>query len=344
MDAPIFIVGANRSGTTLLRLILNAHSRIAIPDELLYITSYLDNRGIEQWKDLDISLSHYRNFVNRFLERNDEALSPLDLEALADHIVTSTSPNFRSPYQMALEAWARHHGKERWGEKTPSNIFYAETIMEMFPDAQFIHLIRDPRAGVASMQDVWFFSNDPVFNALNRKKYLTVGQSTLEKHVPASQRRVVRYEDLVRNPASVVQSLCTFLDEPFESHMLEFYRDSEQYMKDEAAESFNKAATRPISSDNIDKWKHQLSPSAIAKIESLCRDEMQRHGYSLTEYRLTVIASLMVFIKRLYWNIQDWRNSHIRHYVVRYPMLHRTRQRIQELFDRMMKRLHPHEA
>jgi hypothetical protein len=335
MDAPIFIVGANRSGTTLLRLILNAHSRIAIPDELLYITSYLAGRGIQQWKDPGFSSSRYRRFIENFLERNAEALSPLDLEQLADRIATSSPPNFRSPYQMTLEAWAHHHGKERWGEKTPSNIFYAETILEMFPDAQFIHLIRDPRAGVASMQDVWFFSDDPVFNALNRKKYLTEGQSILEKHVPASQRRIARYEDLVRDPESVVRSLCAFLGETFEPHMLEFYEDAEQYMKDEAAESFNKAATRPISSKNVDKWKEQLTPSTIAKIEALCKDEMNQHNYPLTDHTLSIPASIKVLIKRLYWNIQDWRNSHIPHYVVRYPILHRTRQRIRKVIDRV---------
>jgi hypothetical protein len=334
MDAPIFIVGANRSGTTLLRLILNAHSRIAVPDELVYITSYLGNRGVEEWKDPGFSASRYRHFVENFLRRNEDALSPLNLDALADDIVTSTSPNFRSPYQMALEAWARYHGKKRWGEKTPSNIFYADTILEMFPDAQFIHLIRDPRAGVASMQDVWFFSNDPVFNALNRKKYLTEGQAILEKYVPDQQRYVARYEDLVRDPETVVRDLCTFLNESFEPRMLEFYKDATQYMKDEAAESFNKAATRPISSDKVDKWKDRLRPNAVAKIEAICEKEMHQHQYSLSGHSLSAGDWVKVLTKRLYWNIQDWRNRHIAHYVVRYPILHRTRQRIHKLVNR----------
>lgn len=333
MDAPIFIVGANRSGTTLLRLILNAHSRIAIPDELLYITSYLAGRGIQQWKDPGFSSSRYRRFIENFLERNAEALSPLDLDELANRIATTTRPNFRSPYQMTLEAWAQYHGKERWGEKTPSNIFYAETILEMFPNAQFIHLIRDPRAGVASMQNVWFFSSDPVFNALNRKRYLTEGQSILETHVSPSQRCITRYEDLVRDPESVVRCLCTFLGEPFEPRMLDFHQDAERYMKDEAAESFNKAATRPISSAKVDKWKDQLSAAAIAKIEALCEDEMHQYGYPLTGHRLSFLGRIEVLIKRAYWNIQKWRNSHISHYVVRYPILHRTRHRFRKVVD-----------
>jgi hypothetical protein len=333
MQAPIFVVGANRSGTTLLRLILNAHSRIAIPEELVYITSHVGNRGIHRWRDPGYSKDHYRYFVERVLADNAEALAPLDLRALADCIATSTTPNLRSPYQMALEAWAAHHGKKRWGEKTPSNIFYAEHILEMFPDAQFVHLIRDPRAGVASMQSVWFFPNDPVLNALNRKKYLVAGQSHLEQHVPPDQRLVVRYEDLLRNPASVTKLICSFLNESFEPSMLQFYKSSERFMKDEAAQSFNKAATQPISPAKINEWKDQLSPRSISMIEMVCSNQMRKHGYAPVEAPLSFRDRLVVMIKTLYWHIQNWRNRHIPHFVAKDPMFHRTQQRL-EAFSR----------
>ena len=72
MQDPIFVVGANRSGTTLLRLMLNAHSHIAIPDELTYITPYLGGAGIQNWKDPGFSPSRYRSFVQRFVTSKDE--------------------------------------------------------------------------------------------------------------------------------------------------------------------------------------------------------------------------------------------------------------------------------
>lgn len=333
MQAPIFVVGANRSGTTLLRLILNAHSRIAIPEELVYVTSHVGNRGIHQWRDPGYSPGHYRHFVKRFLSSNAEALSPLDLDALANRIVTTTRPNLRSPYQMALEAWAAHHGKERWGEKTPSNIFYAEHILDMFPGAQFIHLIRDPRAGVASMQDVWFFPEDVVLNALNRKKYLVAGQSHLERHVSPRQRLIIRYEDLVRNPPSVTRVVCEFLGEDFEPGMLEYYKTSQQYMKDEAAQSFNSAATKPIAPSKIGRWKDKLTPRAIAMIELVCHDEMKQHGYALQNHRLSLQDRAVVLAKTLYWHLQNWRNRHNPHFVVKDPPFNRTRHRLRRFVD-----------
>jgi hypothetical protein len=333
MDAPIFVVGANRSGTTLLRLILNAHSRIAIPEELVYVTAHTGNRGIDQWRDPGYTQDHYRFFIERFLEDNAETLAPLDLDALADRIASSTTPNLRSPYQMALEAWARQQGKERWGEKTPSNIFYAEHILDMFPDAQFIHLIRDPRAGVASMQNVRFFPNDLIFNALNRKKYLTTGQSHLEKCVPANQRLIVRYEDLVRHPESVTESICSFLGEDFEPSMLEFYKESKRYMKEEAAQSFNQAATQPISSSKASKWKERLEPRAVAAIENVCRAQMARYGYARSNLPLPLEDRIMVWIKTFYWHLQNWRNRDNPHFLVKDPMFNRTRQRLRHLVN-----------
>lgn len=331
MDAPIFIVGANRSGTTLLRLILNAHSRIAIPDELVYITPYVANVGIYAWRDPGMHPSYYASFVRNFLQGNAEVLSPLDLDALAQDITTSTSPNLRSPYQMALEAWADHHGKQRWGEKTPSNIFYADAILDMFPDAHFIHVIRDPRGGVASMQGVKFFADDVALNALNRKKYLTEGQDTLEQHVPSRQRTVVRYEDLVREPKATMRCLCDFLSEPFEPSMLRFYEDSERYMRDEATRSFNAAATHPISPAKIDEWKDRLSPQDVGIVESICRQQMKAYNYDLAMLPLSLTTKLEVLFKTAYWHWQMWRNRHIKHYLVKHRIFARTKTRSQQL-------------
>lgn len=67
MKSPIFIVGANRSGTTLLRLILNAHSRIAIPEEVVYFGSFMAGVPIEKWRSPGLSEEAYSDFVHDFV-------------------------------------------------------------------------------------------------------------------------------------------------------------------------------------------------------------------------------------------------------------------------------------
>jgi hypothetical protein len=330
VDPPIFIVGANRSGTTLVRLILNAHSRIAIPDELIYFDSYLASVPIEAWRAPDLSEATYSAFVEDFLDRASASLPGLDPAVLTSRILEG-APNFKRPYQLVLDAWARHHGKPRWGEKTPGNLFYADILYDMFPKARFIYVVRDPRAGVASMQRVSFLPDDVVFNVLSRRKHDTTGRATLERHVPAPRRMTVRYEDLVRDPAAVVRTLCDFIGEDFEPSMLHFHRDADDYMKAEAARDYNAAATAPISASKIAAWKDRLTTDEVAIVEHLCRDVMRRFGYRAVTPGPRPADRVQMAIKTLYWRVQCWRHRDLRHYTVKHPMLARTRHRIRRL-------------
>jgi hypothetical protein len=328
--SPIFIVGANRSGTTLMRLLLNAHSRIAIPDELIYLDSHLAGAPIEQWRDPALSPEEYEAFVDRFLNDNCQPLTELDNAALKAEILAGR-PDFRRPYRLALEAWAHHHGKDRWGEKTPGNLFYADVLLDMFPEAQFLYVVRDPRAGVASMQKVSFFPDDVVFNALSRRKHDTEGRALLEQHVPSPQRMTVRYEALVREPESTTQSICRFLDEAFEPQMLRFHENAGQYMTEDARRRHNATATRPIMDDRIDAWKEQLTADQSAIVERVCADVLRDFEYTPTGRRPSLAAWGEIAAKRVYWAWQCWRHRHVRHYTVKHPIFARTRSRLRAL-------------
>lgn len=328
MKAPIFVVGANRSGTTLLRLILNAHPNLAIPEEVVYFGSIMAGVPIEQWRTPSISDEVFTQFVTKFIDTKCGALDGIDHAQLKAQILAKGSKDFRYPYQMVLEAWAQHHGKIRWGEKTPGNLFYVDVLLEMFPDARFIHMVRDPRAGVSSMMGTSFFPRDIVFNAMSRHKFMTEGRALLEKSIPAAQRMTLRYEDLVTEPESTVKTLCAFLEEDFVPEMMAFYKDSSRYMKAEASSSFNKAATRPISADMLDKWKQRLPSDAIAKIEAVCKKEMKEFGYDADGARLSMKARMELLAKRAYWKWQVWRNRHVRHFTVKSPMFARARHRM----------------
>jgi len=328
MQSPIFIVGANRSGTTLLRLILNAHSRIAIPDELIYWNTYMAGKRVETWRNPDLSTIAYTRFVQDFLEKRSDSLPGIDVATLEQRILQSEQKDLREPYRLTLEAWVQHHGKKRWGEKTPGNLFFADVLYEMFPSARFIYMVRDPRAGVASMQRVKLFPDDVIFNALNRRKHATTGRQILETNVPANQRTTVRYEDLVATPEPVVQRLCDFLQEPYEPEMLRFHRNAEQYMTPEASDSHNAAATRPISKKQAEKWRTELSNTDVACIEWICQNEMEAFGYETTGAPIPVGRWPEVLIKQLYWTLQCWRHADIRQYTVKYPMLAGMRRRL----------------
>ncbi|MDZ4699829.1 MAG: sulfotransferase [Rhodothermales bacterium] len=341
MKSPIFIVGANRSGTTLLRLILNAHPNLAIPEEVVYFGSSLAGVSIDRWRDPGLTKEAYTSFVMQFLDNNCQPLGDIDRDELLDTILEEGPADFRRPYQCVLESWAARQRKIRWGEKTPGNLFYADIIYEMFPDARFIHLVRDPRAGVSSMLGTSFFPNDVVFNALGRAKFMTEGRALLERHVPAEQRFLLRYEDIVASPEPTIRALCDFLGEAFEPAMMDFHEGASKFMKKEAAMDFNAAATRPISADMRDKWRAKLDTADIAKIQAVCRRVMADYGYELEPATLGLTDRLEVWIKQLYWRYQTYRNRHVRHYTVKSMMFARVRGRMRKKLGGLQKQSGP---
>ncbi|NBC86058.1 MAG: hypothetical protein GVY25_07680 [Bacteroidetes bacterium] len=327
VESPIFIVGANRSGTTLLRLILNAHPRIGIPDELIYLDASIAGVPINSWRAPGLSRAEYTLFVDRFLENRKEALGGLNLGALRDRILAGPR-DLRRPFRCALRAWAQRHNADRWGEKTPGNLFYADVLVDMFPDARFVYIVRDPRAGVASMQRVSFFPNDVAFNAMSRRKYDIRGRAHLQKAVPEPQRTALRYEDLVRRPESEVRSLCAFLDEPYRTRMLHFHRDAGRYMKHDAEDDYNAQATHAITDDRVDAWTDALSGRQVAVVEEICGRIMEEHGYEQVGETLPPLHHAAVRLRQLYWRYQCFRHRDVPHYTVKHRLLARTRERL----------------
>lgn len=305
--APIFIVGVNRSGTTLLRLILNAHPHIAIPEELNYFNPWID----AHWRERADDIEGFRRRVHWYLHEKLPAgvLPGIDLDSLEDEIVARARVyDWRAVYQGALASWAHHFDKPRWGEKTPGNLFYVDTLRTMFPGAQFLHLVRDPRAGVQSMQKTSFFGDDVAINALNRRKYLREGLYR-DATMPSDQWMRVRYEDLLRTPEKTVRGLCDFLGEPFTPSMLSYYERAEQYMHSAAANGHNQAARRPIDASRAEAWRDRLPPMDAARIESICRHEMNALGYTPDGPSLSLAARLLLLLKALYWRLLQFRKD-----------------------------------
>jgi hypothetical protein len=316
MNAPIFIVGANRSGTTLLRLLLNAHSQVAIPDEINYFNSFRHVR-YARWSDPDLSAAQFEDFVDAFLRTNQPVTPELDLDALRAEILEGPV-DLRRPYKLLLEAWARHHGKPRWGEKTPGNVYNAHFIMSMFPDALFVQIVRDPRAVVHSMQKVSFFPDDVVFNAFNLRKALAEGRSHVERMVPASQRLTVRYEDLVNAPVPTLRRVCAFAGLAYEDGMLAFHQDASRYMTAAAASSFNTTATRPISKDRTDAWRDHLSGPEVRMIEHIHEAFLTEFGYVPQGGRLSPWRWSELAVKGAYWQYHRRRNRHVPQYMLQH--------------------------
>ncbi len=312
----------------MLRLMLNAHSRLAVPHEFKYFTELPDGVPAAQWQAPGLSEAEYRAFIRRFLTRRTYVFEHVGLKRLEDDILSRPERDLRTPYRIAAEAWTRHHGKERWGEKTPQNLFYADVLADMFPEARFVYLVRDPRAVVRSMNAITYFSGDTALNALNWHQAATHGYALLEASVPARQRLTVRYEDVVRDPETHLRRICAFVGEAFEPALLEFHKDSEKYMGPKIR---TPSITQSVDAKHIDRWKAALSPREVGVVEAICGPAMASFGYAPSGASPGPLGRLDILAKTLYWKLQQRRQPDRRGHEISYPMFGRTRSRLRRL-------------
>lgn len=244
-------------------------------------------------------------------------------------VLAENDRTIRGPYRALLAHWAQTRGKERWGEKTPHNIFYVDVLVDMFPDARFIHVVRDPRAVAQSMNASSYYSGETIFNALNWRKSIRDGEALFQDHLRPEQHHTVRYENLVRQPESTLRSVCAFLGESFEPQMLRFYETAE---RDMAGQIRTPSIAGPVTEEAVSKWRERLVHAAVAIIERLCGEEMEAYGYPPTvdRRRSSLWNPPTVLFKVLYWQWKVWRHRHRRGYEVEYSFLSGLRARLRQ--------------
>ncbi len=223
-ERPIFIIGYERSGTTLLMAMLGCHPRIAIPE-----VGWLFPR-IYPWRytygDLSID-SNFRIMAAEMLFGLNQPLWGMNLNPMTvvDEIISlSQEQSFAGIYAAMHHRYTKEFGnKPRWGQKTPNNLFFVPQILENFPNAQFILITRDGRDACAISLDSAFGAGHVYMAAHTWSLAYTFVKPFREKY-SSSTWFDVRYEDLVRKPEKELKKICDFLGEAYSPQMLEFYK------------------------------------------------------------------------------------------------------------------------
>src|SRR5262249_43300645 len=137
---PIFVIGINRSGTTLLSLMLDSHSRIAIPYESHFFVNYYRTRSQSEILETNVQrLALVKSILAEpYVQR-------WDYQVTSEQINLDNCTNLAQTIDEIYMAYARHFEKDIWGDKTPSYACHLEILNNMFPTSRFIHIIRDGR-------------------------------------------------------------------------------------------------------------------------------------------------------------------------------------------------------
>lgn len=262
---PFFIVGSARSGTTFLRLTMNAHPEVAVPPESRFITELHEGRDEVE--------------VNDFLERLAAHKRFAAWELPIDAVRAELDGFARVPYSEAIDAtysaYAKTQGKSRWGDKTPRYVENIPELAELFPDGRFIHLIRDGRDVALSYADVPFGPKNVAKAAelwANR-----VARGIRDGRVLERGRYIeIMYTDLVEDNEGEVKDICAFVGITFDPVMLDTKETKKGALA--RAEKYNPhVKEQPIR--RVRSWKTDMPPEHVEIFEAVAGDVLSELGF-----------------------------------------------------------------
>lgn len=263
-EPPFFIVGCGRSGTTLLRSMLNQHTRLAIPFESLFMLDYLrasENVSIEVMKHI-LLRDHEFNIWKMNLRLED--LNGIEsAKELMDRIHS---------------IYLRKTGKERWGQKTPRFVRFWPLLKSHYPGAKFIIVLRDPHAVASSLIRSRLHRSNILFAARRWVMDVEFGLELKDRYPDDVME--IRFEDLIRHTENTLRGVCTFLGEQFEPGLLTYYNTGTQEYNAFVSGIISNI-NRPPSVDRLEAWRDHLTGKQIHLLEYVANRTMEKVGYDI---------------------------------------------------------------
>jgi len=275
---PLFIVGTERSGSNLLRLILNAHPRIHVPHppHLMRYFAHIE-ASYGPFEDPDT----FRCLVADMIRLIDAHIYPWDDVALdVDDLVDAAEP--RDLFGAVAAIYDRSlavSGKARWGCKSTFMVHHVERVLASYPNARFILLVRDVRDVVVSSRKSVFSPCHPLYSAQLWRDQQQEGLELLERVSP-EVILVVRYEELLEDGEACVKKICAHLDEAYHPDCLRFFETGAAKKGASLSESWGNTAS-PILKGNSGRYRSALTADEIALVESVACEQMRAFDYAL---------------------------------------------------------------
>ena len=313
-----FLVGVQRSGTELLRMLLNSHSQVAVPAEATFLMPYLRRHLL--FNDNPLSDGERQKLV-RYLLGNSQ-YQGWGMPATTLDPILHQSLTLKQAIIHLYRQFAQQQNKKICGDKTPSFIRKLPLLLQLYPQARFVHLVRDGRDVALSLQKYGHVTGGSLpASALTWRVKLWLIERAFRR-MPA-RTLTIRYEDLLQNPTQTLEQTCTFLGLPYEPAMLNFWQRSDQFLVHEHSQLIR----QPINPANVGLWQKEMSLIDQRAFTYLAGDWLTKFGYGGTPsklnwrekvrvwgalathlprrlYRTFIIASYMRLAARLGWQVE----------------------------------------
>ncbi|MGH8873978.1 MAG: sulfotransferase family protein [Acidimicrobiia bacterium] len=292
-----FFVGSGRSGTTLFQAIFSAHPELAICHESRFIVPFAGRRRRYERAgriDLDVLVAD----LSRSSEFGRMGVQPeLVRRRLRDEATT-----FAGAVRLIFALYAAEQGKQRYGDKTPGYISHLPLLAGLFPEARFVHVIRDGRDVALSYLEQRFGPRNVTEAAIYWRTRVRRGRAAGSRLGP-EQYREVRYEALIAEPQATVAELCSFLELVPVEGMLEYFDDAPRLL----AQTYDPEAHRSIAlplTRGLRDWRNQMSAEDVVAFEALAGDLIDELEYERGFSRIGFRNKIRAPLSRIRWQVR----------------------------------------
>jgi hypothetical protein len=283
-----FVVGLTRSGTTLLRMMLDAHPELAVPPETHFVPDLIKAARAEgDAATMLATMTSHRTWAD----------FGLDEDALRARLEGVDRGDAAAAVRCFFESYAERQGKPRWGDKTPAYMLSVQRIGRTLPESRFIHLIRDGR-DVSLSQRARALNEQPPPPEQAARWVKRIRKSRDQAMTLKGARYVeARYEDLVREPEETLRRICSFIDLPWDPAMLTYHERSAERLEEMAGElraagghsaqaagyrvANHAPTTKPPDPDNLEAWRRKMPEDDRRSYEAVAGDLLAELGYEV---------------------------------------------------------------
>jgi hypothetical protein len=271
---------------------LNSHPELAVPHETRFLVDAFRRR--RRWGDL--SDPQRRRELARWVisqERSRWKRLVSDAGALEEAMVAA-APTLGSVLASGFALYADRHGKTRWGDKRPSYVTNLDAVFALFPDAQFVNVVRDPRSVVSSVRKIGWFKDGLVQGTEWWERSERAGRRW-DQRLAADQFHEVCYERLVTEPRSELSRLVAFLGlgPAGLGSMLNYHEQA-----DISSTRMHPLVRKPLTTSALRTFETALEPHEIAFIEQVLAAQMKRRGYEPVAPGVPVRRDLLKSMRR----------------------------------------------